>query len=213
MNLPHLIIFCFVAFIFKMNAHNDSVKCDQNLLIKEGVYLSYLDFRTQKPILKENIENNLDKSHIDFISKSVKDEKLNYLQNGQKLNTECKNIWGFYQNNTLHLNYAGEFYRVPLFGSISYLIATVEVINSGMYTPGYSGIMTGPIRTKEMRSFLMNFYDGKIIPFSQGEAEELISRDKELYSEFKKLKAKQRKDQISRYIRKYNEQNPIYFLK
>ena len=213
MIIRQVAILCFLTLFFNLNAQNDSVKCEFNCVLKEGVYLNYYDFRNQNPVLKEEIESALDKNQVNFIGKILKENKFTYNKGGEKIISESKNVWGFYQNNSLHVNFADEFNRVSMFGSISYLIATIEVTSPGMYTPGYGGMMGGSITTKEVRSFFMNFYDGKIIPFSQGEAEELISRDKELYKEFKTLKARQRKDQISRYIRKYNEINPVYFLK
>jgi hypothetical protein len=73
-------------------------------------------------------------------------------------------------------------------------------------------MISGPNRSQEIRSFLMNYHDGKLIPYTQNSIEELLQRDKELYIEFSKLKRRQRKDQTARFIRKYNERNPIYFL-
>jgi hypothetical protein len=45
------------------------------------------------------------------------------------------------------------------------------------------------------------------------QVELLLARDKGLYDEFKKLSNKKQKEQIFRYIRRYNEAHPVYFLK
>lgn len=189
----------------------DSVICSENCSLKEGVYISWADFRMRNAMQKDIIESPYDRSAIDFYSKVMAEEKLNYLASGSKNVIETRNIWGFCQNNVLHLNYNGNFYRVPLFGAISYLIANVEVINSAYYTPGYGMYGTG--KTTEIRSFLMNFYDGKMKEFNMDEVDLLLSRDKELYAEYNALKRKKKKEQVSRYIRKFNERNPVYFLK
>ena len=210
-----LLFFLFVCCSStNLKSQNDSVLCAENCKPADGMYLKWEDFRTQHSIAKESIDSKYDKSHLDFLNKAMKEKTVTFSSNGIKTRMETSKIWGFFQNGYLFLNYNGEFYRVPTFGSISYLIAVVEVINpgGGYYTPGY-GMMNTPYKTDEVRSFLMNYYDGTIRPFSQAEAEELISRDKDLFTEYNALKRKQRKEQIARYIRKYNERNPIYFLK
>jgi hypothetical protein len=204
----------FLLFNSFLSGQADSVVCNETFKISEGVYTSYYDFRKQIAIKKEQIDSPYDKTHLDFFSKTMKEAKLNFSGASGKISLDTRNIWGFYQNGYLYVNYAGEFYRVPTFGSISYLLAMVEVINpgGGFYTPGY-GMQNTVYKTDEVRTFLMNFYDGIVRPYSQDEAEKLISRDAELYAEYKALKSKQRKEQVSRYIRKYNERNPVYFLK
>lgn len=200
--------------VFILNAQSDSLVCGNNCIIREGVYLTWESFRHQHPLMKEEIHHKMDKNRLDFFNQLMKEQVIRYSKGDTSLESETKNIWGFFQNGYLFLNYDGEFYRVPIFGAISYMIAVVEVINPGgsYYTPGY-GMMNTSYKTNEVRSFLMNYYEGKIRPFSQGETEELMKRDRELFTEYSTLKRKQKKEQISRYIRKFNERNPIYFLK
>jgi menaquinone-dependent protoporphyrinogen IX oxidase len=59
----------------------------------------------------------------------------------------------------------------------------------------------------------MNFYDGAITEFSMEKAEELLSRDPVLFAEYMKLNRRNRKEQVNRYIRRFNEAHPVYFLK
>jgi hypothetical protein len=206
-----LTIFCTV-FYFSLSSQNDSILADDSFKIREGIYLNYHDFRNNKPIDREQLDSKLSKDHLDYFGKNLSESKFTYFKNGERITTESSTVWGFYQNNTLHVNYEKEFYRVPVFGAICYLMATVEVISPAFYTPGYGAVMGGSVRTREVRNFLINFYDGKIVPFSMERAEKLISRDAELYNEYMKLKARHRKEQVSRYIRKYNELHPVYFL-
>lgn len=67
--------------------------------------------------------------------------------------------------------------------------------------------------TTEVREFVMDFYEGKILDLTMDKAKELLSRDAGLYSEFKKLGRRKQKEELYRYIRKYNELHPVYFLK
>ncbi|MDP1800904.1 MAG: hypothetical protein Q8L81_06105 [Bacteroidota bacterium] len=203
------LLFCTLLKSFLIG-QTDSVIVPADLSIADAVYISYYDFRHNKAILKEQIASTLDKEQLDFVGKSLDKEIFSY-SDGQKTNEVKSNtVWGFVQNKTLYINYKGSFYRVPVFGSVCYLVATVEIVGAGFYDPmfGY-----GSGRRQEVREFLINFYDGVITEFKMDEAELLLSRDKLIYAEFKKLNRRKQKEQIFRYIRKYNEAHPIHFLK
>jgi hypothetical protein len=204
----------FVKLIFF--GQNDSIKCDETYRIPEGIYINYEDFRKNNPVKREQIETNLSKDQLDFFGKTLDAEKFAFTGKDGKTIIESKKVWGFYQNNALHINYNNKFYRVPVFGAISYLVALVEVLSPSYY-PTYGGSIGGSvgttIKTQEMREFILNFYNGLLTPFTMNEAELLISRDSVLFAEYKTLKRKKQKEQITRYIRKYNELHPVYFLK
>lgn len=204
------VIGCVAGFCLR--AQKDSVVKDETFKMKEGIYLTYDDFRNNSPITRENIETNIPKDHLELFGKVLQQDEFSYTVEGEKITKKSKNAWGFFQNNSLHLNYNGDFYRVPLFGSISYLVANVEVPASAFYTPGY-GTMGTTTNTYETREFLMNFYDGKLEFFSMEGLEDLFKRDPALYSEFKNLSRKKRKEQLTKYIRKYNTLHPVYFFK
>jgi hypothetical protein len=207
-----LILFCFFLTV-NSYGQNDSALVPAFLDVPDGIYLSYTDFRYNKAILKENIVSTGNKDQLDFIGKILEKEKFSFSKD-QKSNTlETRFVWGFVQNKTLYINYKGSFYRVPVFGSICYLVATLEIIGVGFYDPMF-GPGSGPsARQQEVREFLINFYDGVITEFKMDQVELLLARDKGLYDEFKKLSNKKQKEQIFRYIRRYNEAHPVYFLK
>lgn len=196
---------CFVR------AQTDSVALSMNSRMEDGIYASYDDFRHNRPIKKNDIESTEDKTQLEFMSKVLFQENFKANYKGEVRSLESKKVWGYFQNNTLYVNYQGDFYRVPVFGSICYLVANVVVVNPGFYDPrfGYAGGGT----SKELREFMMNFYDGIPQEFSMDKIEELISRDPALFEEYKKLGRRKQKEQIYRYIRKYNESHPVFFLR
>lgn len=206
------ILFCFFLAGISFS-QNDSVLVPTFLDIPDGIFLTYNDFRYNKGVSKDKIISSGNKEQLDFIGKTLEKETFNFLD-GQKSNTALsKSVWGFVQNKTLYINFKGSFYRVPVFGSICYLVATVEIVGVGFYDPMF-GPGSGPSgRRQEVREFLINFYDGVITEFKMDEAELLLARDKGLYDEFKKLTNRKQKEQIFRYIRKYNQAHPVYFLK
>lgn len=203
------LLFCTLLKGFLIG-QSDSVIVPADLAIADAVYISYYDFRHNKGILKEQISSTINKEQLDFVGKSLDKETFSYSDGQQTAEIKSNTIWGFVQNKTLYINYKGSFYRVPVFGSVCYLVATVEIVGAGFYDPmfGY-----GSGRRQEVREFLINFYDGIIKEFKMDEAEVLLSRDKLLYAEFKKLNRRKQKEQIFRYIRKYNDVHPVHFLK
>lgn len=210
---PKPLLLLSILFI-KLNvlSQADSIMYSPGKGMEDAVYLTYADFRKNHGITKDQIVSSMDKSQLEFVGKIMFAEKFSYTVNGAVVSTETKKAWGYFQNNTLHVNYKGDFYRIPVFGSISYLVANVTVINPGFYDPRF-GYSTGSTTTKEIREFLINYYDGTLKEFSMTLAEELLARDKMLFEEYKKLGHRKQKEQVYRYIRKYNEQHPVYFLK
>lgn len=207
-----LIVLAFVVSLSK--AQQDSILRDENFKMTEGLYLSYSDFRRNAPVTRDKIESGVPKDHLDFFGKTVALKQFTVETNGEKTVISSNIPWGYYQNTTVYVNFKGEFYRIPVFGAISYFVAIVDVPATAMYTPGYGTMGMGTtMKTQETREFLMNFYDGKIIPFSMDYVEELLQKDEAIYKEFKSLGRKKRKEQVSRYIRRYNDQHPVYFLK
>lgn len=201
-------MFCIV----RNYAQQDSVALDSDNMQLDGVYLTYTDFRYQQGIKKEQIVTTIDKEHLDFFNKVLEQKNFTYTYNDNKSTIDSKNVWGFIQNNTFYVNFKGDFYRVPVFGSISYFVATITVINSGFYDPRFGNTM-GSTTSKELREFLIDFNDGVIMDFNRDKAEQLLGRDKALFEEYDKLSHKKKKDMIYGYIRKYNGFHPIYFLK
>ncbi len=198
--------------ILNSKAQNDSIPLNVIFGISDGVYLSYFDFRHGHAIKKADIVSKLDSSQIDFMTKVLSQDKFQFSKDGQLNTMESKKVFAYFQNNALHLAYNDEFYRVPVFGAISYLVAKVKVITPGYYDPRF-GYQTGSTTTTELKEFLMSVYDGSIQEFTLQRAENLMSTDKTYYEEIKKLSAKNRRKQIYSLIRRFNELHPVYVLK
>lgn len=207
-----VILVCFLICSLCARTQVDSVLFTADMRLPDGIYLTYDDFRRNKSIAKAQVVSNLDKSQLEFLGKVVFEEKFSYIENGVTFTVQSKNVWGFAQNTTLYVNFREEFYRVPVFGSVSYLVANVTVASPGFYDPRF-GMSTGGGVTKEIREFLMNFYDGIVTEFTLDEVEKLLARDSELFEEYKKLSRRKQKEQVYSYIRKYNTRHPVYFLR
>jgi hypothetical protein len=214
-------LFCilFLALAAGGLAQTDSLTYNAEASLKEGVYLSYTDFRRNSPVPKEAIQSKDDKTQLDFIGKSVVDNKeIVLLIDGAEKKFETSKLWGYSQNNTLYLNYESRFYRVPVFGNISHFVGTVEVYNYntvGIYGGGVYGMggvgPVGAVKQREVRQFLFDFYSGEIMDYNLANVELMISRDLPLYEEFMKLKKNKRREMMMMFVRKFNAAHPVKF--
>jgi len=212
-----LLFFCVAFSLFPSGSKaQDSVAYSIDFRLYEGLYLGYQDFRYNWPIPKEKIITNINKDQLDFYSKLIEEEFIEYKErDGSITKIESEKVWGYCQNNIIFINQAKNFFRIPVFGAISNFIGTVEVVG---YSPGYDPFMNAPIgntsiKTREIRQFLFDFYSGEIVPFSIEQVEVYLKRDDLLYKEFTALSKKKKKEAVIKYIRLYNEKHPVYFPK
>lgn len=194
----------------------DSTAFTKDFRLYEGLYLSYEDFRYNWPIPKEKIITTLNKDQLDFYSKVIEEELIEYKErDGSITKVKSEDVWGYCQNNIIFINQDHNFFRIPVFGAISNFIGTVEVTN---YSPGYDPFMNAPMnstayKTREIRQYLFDFYSGEISQFSIEKIEEYLKRDETIYKEFMTLNKKKKKELATKYIRMYNEKHLVYFPK
>ena len=194
----------------------DSVAYSGDFRLYEGLYLGYQDFRYNWPIPKEKIITKINKDQLDFYTKLIEGEFVEYYErDGSVSKVRSEKVWGYCQNNNIFINQNKKFFRIPVFGAISNFIGTVEVIN---YSPGYDPFMNAPIgstqmKTLEIRQYLFDFYTGDIVPFSTEQLEEYLKRDEAVYKEYMTLSHKKKKEFATKYIRMYNEKHLVYFPK
>ena len=194
----------------------DSVAYSKDFRLYEGLYLNYQEFRYNWPIPKEKIITKINKDQLDFYSKLMEEEFIEFTErDGSVTKIQSEKVWGYCQNNIIFINQDKNFYRIPVFGAISNFIGTVEVVN---YSPGYDPFMGAPIgstqmKTREIRQYLFDFYSGDITPFSIEQLEEFLKKDETIYKEYSSLSRKKKKEFATKYIRMYNEKHLVYFPK
>jgi len=94
-------------------------------------------------------------------------------------------------------------YYTPYYSPYSY---------GGYYSP--YGSYYSPYRQNtgrnELRQYLIDFEEGKILEYDVENTELLLMKDPQLYEEYVRLPNKKKKDLMFVYIRKFNEKNPLY---
>jgi hypothetical protein len=213
--MPFRLIICFFILSVKLWSQADSLAFSKDFVLNEGLYLSYSDLRHNWPIPKEKIITDINKDQLEFYSKLIENDKIEYIErDGEKTTIMADKVWGFCQNNVVYLNSNKAFFRITVFGAVSFFLASVPVT---YYSPGYNTFINGPVGTtttaKEIREYLMDFYTGQRMDYNLDNLELLLKRDPEIYNEFMALSRKKKKDLATRYIRKYNEKHPVYFPK
>lgn len=214
--MRHLSIILLFSLASKLYSQSDSVAFSKDFILYEGLYLSYTDLRHNWPIPKEKIITKIEKDQLEFYSKLIEDDNIEYIErDGNKATIAAEKVWGFCQNNVIYLNSNKSFFRITVFGAISFFLASVPVTYA---TPGYNVFINGPVgnsttTAKEIREYLMDFYTGNRLEFNLENLESMLKRDDEIYKEFMALPRKKKKDQATRFIRKYNEKHPVYFPK
>jgi hypothetical protein len=182
---------------------------DSTFVRKEGLYLNFDQFKKNQPISKSQIITKIDTSQLDFFTKVVMQKEIKIIdENQQEKIISPKDLWGYFQNGILYIYFDNAFYKVPVLGAISYFIGTQEVVyytGMGMgvgYPYGVAGV---PVKTREMKEFLLDYFTGKVYPFSIENLETLLQKDESIYNEFNALSYRQKKKKYSYYIRKFND--------
>jgi len=190
--------------------------CSQNVNnIKEGFYLSFSDFKNKNVISREVLEmlNNSD------INKILQQKSFSYIDsNGLIKNFLTKNLWGAYFGGALYINFNENFYKITTIEPISLIIVPVKTKNFVYdYDPiwGYYYHYAPYAYTENTQfvTFILDFNTGNFYNLSPDILLKIFANDQELYKEYSSLKRRKKKQLMFYYIKKYNERNPLSWLK
>lgn len=213
-----MMLWGILLFGAPLKAQQDSIVWDIHTELKEGIYLSYADFRANQPIPKEKIHSTHEQDQLGFFTKTIKShDTIVYENNGVSKIILTDSLWGFYQNNILYIKYAGTFYRVSPSGYLSAFLARVEVTSPspvGIFGVGNGAVVSAngmQNRTFEFKQFFLDFYTGAILDCTPQNLMEYLKLDTPLAQEYAALKKKKQKEKMIYYIRKFNENHPAKF--
>jgi len=159
---------------------------------------------------------------------------------GVRQEIEKDGIWGFARNGVLYAKVQNNFNRITFFGSIIHFVADVTTSSGynpyGYYDPYYSpyrsfyspyyyspyssryydpyGYGGYPYRNNTTRTdlqmFMIDFETGKSYEYNLENLEALLMRDPQLYEEFVSMRNKNQKKMMFVYLRKFNENHPVF---
>jgi hypothetical protein len=187
----------------------DTIAYTRDYDFKEGVFLTLEQFKNNSPILKANIVSALPKTDSDFLSQIIVQKTITYKnEKGEEEKVETATLWGYCQNRAVYINFNKSFQRVNVIGTLFHFTAMVTV-----YSPYNDpmGMNYGINSTyNQLQQFIYDTRANKVLDFNVKNMELILKDDDVLHKEFMKLKKKKKADSIFVYLRKYNENHPLY---
>jgi hypothetical protein len=212
------------------------VKYTPEFRFKDGIYINFDQVRLNSPIPKAKLLTSTDYNDREFFDKLLKADKIYfYDEMGIRQEFARNEIWGYSRNGILYIQIQENFNRITYVGSICHFVADITTYDSrnynspyGYYDPyyyspyGYGnyyspyGSYYSPyypqqnMSRSEMKQYIIDFESGKMLEFDIENTELLLMKDNKLYEEYVQLSRKKKKELMFVYLRKFNENNPLY---
>jgi hypothetical protein len=203
-----VLLFLFIFSICKAQL-SKNVPYSRDYEFKEGVYLSISQFKNNAPILKSDIESILPKDQIDFLTQVLEQKVVTYTDSaGQKQKNQPGTQWGYAQNRAIYINFNNEFNRMNVIGTLC--LFSAMIVQSSIRNEPLGDMYAIQPSFQELRQYVLDTQTNKILDFDAKSMELLLKNDAVLYEGFMKLKKRAKADSIFIYLRKYNENHPLY---
>ena len=209
------------------------VKYTPEFRFTDGIYLNFDQVKLNSPIPKSKLLTSIDYNDREFFKKILEGDKIYFYDNmGVRQEVAKNSIWGYSRNGVIYIQVQDNFNRITFVGNICHFVADVTTIDSrsynspyGYYDPYYSPYSYSsyynpyspyysPYRSNmtrnELKQYLIDFESGKVLEFDISNTELLLMKDNKLYEEYVQLSRKKKKELMFVYIRKFNENNPLY---
>ena len=179
-----------LLFIFAMlqTSAQEVIQYAPGFEFREGVYLTFEQFKNNNPIPKNSIISKLDKSDTEFLPSILDEKTFSYKDaNDSVRSAGTENVWGFSHNAAVFIRVENDYNRIAVLGSISHFVATITIYNNGMNNPfmnPYYGPGSMPTTTQEMRQMILDYKTGRTADFTQENMENILQRDQRLFDEF-----------------------------
>ena len=202
----------------------------------DGIYMNFDQVRLNSPIPKAKLLTSTDYNDREFFDKLLQSEKIYYYDEmGIRKEIAKNSLWGYSRNGILYIQIQETFNRITFIGNICHFVADVTTYDSrysnspygyydpySFYSPYYYGNYYSPygsyyspyrnsnMSRNEMKQYIIDFESGKMLEFDVKNTELLLMKDSKLYEEYVQLNRKKKRDLMFVYIRKFNENNPLY---
>jgi hypothetical protein len=218
----------------------ENVKYTPDFRFRDGIFLNFEQVRTNNPIPKAKLLTSVDYNDREFFKKLFENDKIYFYDNmGIRQEVAKNNIWGYSRNGVLYVQIQENFNRITFIGSISHFVADITTYDSryspygyggyggydpyyspygygsyyypySPYYPYYSPYRRSNVSRNELKQYIIDFENGKVLEFDIHNTELLLMKDNEIYEEWVNLPRRKRKELMFVYIRKFNEKNPLY---
>lgn len=204
------------------------VRYSPDYVFKDGLFLNIDDVKKNDPIPLARIVSDSYSYDEDFFRELIiKKEIILYDDAGVRASVITSDIWGYALHGRLYIMVGGRFQRIHLYGSISHFIAsettnekkyfaeedtstpytTTEDLYRGFYRERYYYRTL----TAEGEICLFDFESNTLAKYEPAALGKLLERDSLLFSEYETLKRREKKNRMAEFIRRYNDNHPLYF--
>ena len=204
--LKNIFIFLFLPlFTFSQHDTTGKVKYTNEFIFNDGIYLSFQEFKNNKPSIKnftvkKSQFSNPNNTTLEFVCPdSIKSYK----------NCNVKDCWGYCYRGDVYIahSYYSYYFRLMVIGSLCHFYGLNSADNNMLLG---NDIMSDLGKYDSYQQFMLDFGTGEVISFTfKTFSYFLKTKDIELYKELMKQKKKRRL--IFQYLLKYNEKHPIWF--
>ena len=194
---------------------------------KDGLYLNIDDVRNNDPIPLGRVVTDLNNYNKDFFDEMIiREEIILYDENGVRASLPTKDIWGYAKNGRLYIMLGGKFQRLIIEGSISHFIASSTTYvktkigpkDTVMYystTEDLYRKMNGKYYyanvSTEGKMSLFDFESNTLTGYNEENLGKLLEIDSILSSEYEPLRKREKKNRMAEFIRRYNDNHPLFF--
>lgn len=204
------LLIVLLTISLQLNSQTDSLVYSSSFPLKDGVYLTYEQFRANNPVPRSKIVGAGDTAAIDFIKTQMTSRTLRYRDTGSVIiEINPLRAWGFCENRAVYVSCNNDFSRIMLMGNIAQFTAYVTTY----MTTGPAGMggpaMGTPVQT--LQQYFLDTKSGRIYDANVDNVQYLIQGDPVLLAEFNALKKRKRKEMMFYYVRLYNEKHPLKF--
>ena len=212
------------------------VKYSPDFRFKDGIYINFDQVRLNSPVPKAKLLTSTDYNDREFFDKLLKSDKIYfYDEMGIRKEIAKNKIWGYARNGILYIQIQETFNRITFIGRICHFVADITTYDTryynspyGYYDPysyyspyGYGNYYSpynsyyspygqSNMARNEMKQYIIDFETGKMLEFDIKNTELLLMKDNKLYEEYVQLPRKKKRELMFVYIRKFNENNPLY---
>ena len=229
-----LIILVFVSG-YSYGQEDGEVKYTPDFRFNDGIFVNFDQVRQNSPISKAKIVTSADYNARDFFVHVFENDQIYYYDAmGIRQELDIGNIWGYSRNGILYIQLQRNFHRITFVGKLAHFVADITVQDrryygspynnynsyyspygyNSYYSPYYySPYSPSTVSRSELVQYIIDFETGDKLEYNVKNVEIVLMKDPELHLEFVSLPKKKRKQMMFLYLRKYNENNPLYLPK
>jgi hypothetical protein len=177
--------------------------------LNDGLYKDFQAFRSNKPTIpigQLRDDQGLPVKDIRYALSKLYHQP----DSGERQSLRKESFWGFCQNNAIYVAAGNGFYRIGLMGSLGHMVYEQNYRDWDPFM--YPG---GSVTRTVLMQQVIDMRTGETLPFNASGMDKALRHDPVLHEEFQNLPKKQRNSTEAqfRFLRLYNERNPLLFPK